>query len=160
MNRSKQLQSELVKLDRQLHAARRQPPRQNPVIRGFVAGFCGDCPPDDNRTGANLTSARHDLPSQTLPRKFQFSYAQFARAYQVSRQHVPNLVTFYGMPAVENPDMLFEAMVKSGRLSRLRQKLTDPQARRKAAAALRSMAKMDELLAKVEALRATLPPRQ
>ena len=160
MNRSKQLQSELVKLDRQLHAARRQPPRQNPVIRGFVAGFCGDCPPDDNRTGANLTSARHDLPSQTLPRKFQFSYAQFARAYQTSRQHIPNLVRYFGMEAVENPDRLFEVMATSGRRSHLRQKLTDPQARRKAAVALRTMGKMDELTVKYDALLATLPPRR
>ena len=157
---SRKLKSTLVKLDRQLHAARRQPPRQNPVIRGFVAGFCGDCPPDDNRTGANLTSARHDLPSQTLPRKFQFSYAQFARAYQTSRQHIPNLVRYFGMEAVESPDRLFEVMVRSGRRSHLRQKLSSPQERKKAAAALRAMSRMDELQAKVEALRATLPPRQ
>jgi hypothetical protein len=160
MNRSKKLQSELTTIKRQLHAARTQPPRENPVIRGFVKGLCGECPPVVNSTGANLTLAGQEIECPLMSRKHLYSYAQFSRAYQVSRQHVPNLVTLAGMPAVENPDTLFAALVESGRQSYLRTKLADPRERRRAAAALKTMSRMDELQAKVEALRATLPPRR
>ena len=157
---SRKLKSTLVKLDRQLHAARRQPARQNPVIAGFVRGLSGDAPPIVKRTGENLTSASHRIPSQIVPRKHQFSFGQYARAYGTSRQHIPNLVRYFGIEAVERPDILFEVMATSGRRSHLRQKLTDPQAPRKAAVALRTMGKMDELTVKYDALLATLPPRR
>jgi len=68
-----------------------------------------------------------------------------------------NVIQNYGVEIAANPDSLFAELVKSGRRSHLRQKLSDPQARAQAAAALKTMGVMDALLVQYAKLRATLP---
>ena len=105
MNRSKQLKSELTIIKRQLHAARRQPPRENPVIRGFVKGFCDEAP--RFLTSAESASRSLDMePPAGMP-----SLAKLSLAYGISRQRLGQLSRIHGREVVHDPDLLFAGIL-------------------------------------------------
>jgi hypothetical protein len=105
MNRSKQLKSELTTIKRQLHAARTKPPRENPVIRGFVAGFCDEAP--RFLTSAESASRSLDMePPAGMP-----SLAKLSLAYGISRQRLGQLSRTHGREVVHDPDLLFAAIL-------------------------------------------------
>ena len=105
MNRSKQLQSELATIKRQLATARTQPPRMNPVLAGFVAGFCDEAP--RFLTSAESASRSLDMePPAGMP-----SLAKLSLAYGISRQRLGQLSRTHGREVVHDPDLLFAAIL-------------------------------------------------
>ena len=105
MNRSKQLKSELTTIKRQLHAARTQPPRENPVLAGFVAGFCDEAP--RFLTSAESASSSLDMTS-TAP---QISFAKLATCYPCTRGRLHQVAKQYGRKTLLDPHELAAKML-------------------------------------------------
>ena len=110
MNRSKQLKSELTTIKRQLHAARTQPPRMNPVLAGFVKGFCGESqatnlqPPQSNQTDLTERRVRGIWPV--------LSYRKIAEVYcPVSGQRLQQIARVHGRDILMDPDRLAQVML-------------------------------------------------
>jgi hypothetical protein len=72
-------------------------------------------------------------------RKYKFSSVQLGRVYSMTRQNICYLIGKFGAETLEEPDRLFETLVVSGRRSRLRKTLSDPQARAQVAAAIKGL---------------------